>query len=157
MYKAAVLTVSDRCSRGERRDEAGPLTASLLAEAGYLVTETAVVPDEQPAIEEALIRLADREHTALVVTTGGTGFSPEDCTPEATTEILERPALGIPEAMRAHMLKASPLGVLTRATAGIRKKTLIVNLPGTPDIAQQCLAYILPFLKLGIQTMNETT
>ena len=157
MYTAAVLTVSDRCSQGRRSDEAGPLVASLLAGAGYRVIETAVVPDERPKIEAALAELSDQKGAALVVTTGGTGFSPEDCTPEATTEILERPALGIPEAMRAHMLKASPLGVLTRATAGIRKKTLIVNLPGTPDIAQQCLAYILPFLKLGIQTMNETT
>ena len=157
MYTAAVVTVSDRSARGERPDGAGPVVVSLLEGAGYQVLETRVVPDEQPEIQAALLDLADRENIALVATTGGTGFCPEDCTPEATTEILERPALGIPEAMRAHMLKASPLGVLTRATAGIRKKTLIVNLPGTPDIAQQCLAYILPFLKLGIQTMNETT
>ena len=153
MYKAAVLTVSDRCSRGERRDEAGPLTASLLAEAGYLVTETAVVPDEQPAIEEALIRLADREHTALVVTTGGTGFSPRDVTPEATQAVCERMAPGIPEALRAASLAVTPRGMLSRGTAGIRGGTLIVNLPGSPKAARENLEAVLPALEHGLKML----
>ena len=105
MYTAAVLTVSDRSFRGERPDGAGPLTASLLEGAGYRVLETALVPDEQPDIAAALIRLTDEVRAALVVTTGGTGFSPRDVTPEATAAVCSRMVPGIPEAMRAASLE----------------------------------------------------
>ena len=110
MYTAAVLTVSDRSFRGERPDGAGPLAASLLEAAGYRVLETALVPDEQPDIEAALIRLAGL--AALVITTGGTGFSPRDVTPEATSAVCERMAPGIPEAMRAASLAVTPRAML---------------------------------------------
>ena len=112
MYTAAVLTVSDRSFRGQRPDEAGPLVCSLLEEAGYSILETGVVPDEQPDIEAALVRLADQTGAALVVTTGGTGFSPRDVTPEATLAVCERLTPGIPEAMRAASLAITPRAIL---------------------------------------------
>lgn len=151
MYTAAVLTVSDRSARGERPDEAGPLAASLLEAAGYRVVETALVPDEQPDIEAALIRLTER--AALVVTTGGTGFSPRDVTPEATLAVCERPAPGIPEAMRAASLAITPRAMLSRAAAGIRGGTLIVNLPGSPKAARENLEAVLPTLEHGLKML----
>ena len=153
MYTAAVLTVSDRSSRGERPDEAGPLAASLLEAAGYRVVETALVPDERPQIEAALIRLADEIHAALVVTTGGTGFSPRDVTPEATLAVCERLTPGIPEAMRAASLAITPRAMLSRAEAGIRGGTLIVNLPGSPKAARENLEAVLPALEHGLKML----
>lgn len=152
MYKAAVLTVSDRSFRGERPDEAGPLAASLLEAAGYRVVETAVVPDEQPEIEAALIRLADE--AALVVTSGGTGFSPRDVTPEATAAVCQRMAPGIPEAMRAASLAVTPRAMLSRAAAGIRGGTLIVNLPGSPKAVRENLEAVLPALEHGLKMLS---
>lgn len=151
MYTAAVLTVSDRSFRGERPDEAGPLAASLLEAAGYQVLETALVPDEQPQIEAALVRLAER--AALVVTTGGTGFSPRDVTPEATQAVCERMTPGIPEAMRAASLAITPRAMLSRAAAGIRGGTLIVNLPGSPKAARENLEAVLPTLEHGLKML----
>ncbi len=152
MYKAAVLTVSDRSFRGERPDEAGPLAASLLEAAGYRVVETAVVPDEQPEIEAALIRLAGE--AALVVTSGGTGFSPRDVTPEATAAVCQRMAPGIPEAMRAASLAVTPRAMLSRAAAGIRGGTLIVNLPGSPKAVRENLEAVLPALEHGLKMLS---
>lgn len=151
MYTAAVLTVSDRSARGERPDGAGPLVASLLKEAGYSVLETGLVPDERPEIEAALIRLAER--AALVVTTGGTGFSPRDVTPEATLAVCERAVPGIPEAMRAASLAITPRAMLSRAAAGIRGGTLIVNLPGSPKAAKENLEAVLPTLEHGLKML----
>ncbi len=152
MYKAAVLTVSDRSFRGERPDEAGPLAASLLEAAGYRVVETAVVPDEQPEIEAALIRLAGE--AALVVTSGGTGFSPRDVTPEATAAVCQRMAPGIPEAMRTASLAVTPRAMLSRAAAGIRGGTLIVNLPGSPKAVRENLEAVLPALEHGLKMLS---
>ena len=152
MYKAAVLTVSDRSFRGERPDEAGPLAASLLEAAGYRVVETAVVPDEQPEIEAALIRLAGE--AALVITSGGTGFSPRDVTPEATAAVCQRMAPGIPEAMRAASLTVTPRAMLSRAAAGIRGGTLIVNLPGSPKAVRENLEAVLPALEHGLKMLS---
>lgn len=151
MYTAAVLTVSDRSARGERPDEAGPLVVSLLETAGYRVVETALVPDEQPDIEAALIRLAGQ--AALVVTTGGTGFSPRDVTPEATLAVCERLTPGIPEAMRAASLAITPRAMLSRAAAGIRGGTLIVNLSGSPKAARENLEAVLPTLEHGLKML----
>ena len=153
MYTAAILTVSDRSFRGERPDEAGPLAASLLEGAGYRVIETALVPDEQPDIEAALIRLADEVRAALVVTTGGTGFSPRDVTPEATAAVCPRMVPGIPEAMRAASLAVTPRAMLSRAAAGIRGGTLIINLPGSPKAARENLEAVLPALEHGLKML----
>ena len=131
-FKAAVLTVSDRCSRGERTDEGGPLVAELLRSAGYDVVQTEIVPDEQAQIVSSLRQLADQTQANLIVTTGGTGFSPRDVTPDATSEVCERMAPGIPEAMRASSMQITKRAMLSRATAGIRGHSLILNLPGSP-------------------------
>ena len=154
MYTAAILTVSDRSFRGERPDEAGPLAASLLEGAGYRVIETALVPDEQPDIEAALIRLADEVRAALVVTTGGTGFSPRDVTPEATAAVCPRMVPGIPETMRAASLAVTPRAMLSRAAAGIRNRSLIINLPGSPKAAAENLEAVLPALSHGLEMLR---
>lgn len=153
MYTAAVLTVSDRSFRGERPDGAGPLVASALEAAGYRVVETALVPDEQPEIEAALRRLSGEVRAALVVTTGGTGFSPRDVTPEATLAVCERLAPGIPEAMRAASLAITPRAMLSRAAAGLRGGSLIVNLPGSPKAARENLEAVLPTLEHGLKML----
>ncbi len=153
MYTAAVVTVSDRSARGERPDAAGPVVVSLLEEAGYQVMETVIVPDEQPEIEAVLTDLADRKHVALAVTTGGTGFSPRDVTPEATIAVCPRMVPGIPEAMRAASLAVTPRAMLSRAAAGIRGGTLIVNLPGSPKAARENLEAVLPALEHGLKML----
>ncbi|MDO4572421.1 MAG: MogA/MoaB family molybdenum cofactor biosynthesis protein [Clostridia bacterium] len=156
MFEAAVLTVSDKGFRGEREDTAGPLAAELLGEAGYAVIGVEIVPDERPAIEAALIRLADETGAALIVTTGGTGFSPRDITPEATLAVVERVTPGIPEAMRVSCLPLTDRAMLSRAAAGIRGRTLIVNLPGSPKAVRENLAPVLPALRHGLEMLRGT-
>ena len=150
MFTAAVVTVSDRGSRGERADGSGPRIEALLKEQGYDVVHREIVPDEAGEIERALVRLADERDVALVLTTGGTGFSPRDVTPEATERACTRMVPGIPEAMRAASLKVTPRGMLSRGAAGIRGGTLIVNLPGSPKAAIENLEAVLPALEHGL-------
>lgn len=154
MFTAAVVTVSDRSFRGERPDSGGPLVAELLKNAGYTVTETILVPDEQSEIEEVLRALCDQRDVALVITTGGTGFSPRDVTPEATLAVCEHLTPGIPEAMRYASLQITPRAMLSRAAAGIRGKTLIVNLPGSPKAAKENLEAVLPALSHGLEMLT---
>lgn len=154
MFNAAVVTVSDRSFRGERPDAGGPLVASLLEQAGYQVTHTCIVPDEQPQIEAALCRLSDQSGVSLIVTTGGTGFSPRDVTPEATLAVCQRLTPGIPEAMRSASMRITPRGMLSRAQAGIRGKTLILNLPGSPKAARENLEAVLPALGHGLEMLT---
>lgn len=154
MFTAAVLTVSDRSAQGLRKDESGPEVARLLEEAGYQVVWTGVVPDEQKEIQAVLCRLADEEKVALVVTTGGTGFAPRDVTPEATLAVCERLTPGIPEAMRYASLQVTPRAMLSRAQAGIRGGTLIVNLPGSPKAARENLQAVLPALAHGLEMLS---
>jgi len=150
MFTAAVVTISDRSSAGLRDDASGPCVAALLTRAGYNVTERAVIPDDRPVIEHMLRVLADEKGIALVVTTGGTGFSPRDVTPEATLAVCERRADGIPEAMRAASLRITPRAMLSRAAAGIRGKTFIVNLPGSPKAASENLNAVIDTLAHGL-------
>ena len=150
---AAVLTISDKGSRGEREDRSGPLLCELLRDKGYQVIHTAILPDEQPLIREALIDCCDRLGASLVLTTGGTGFSPRDVTPEATQAVIERETPGIPEAMRAESMRITPRGCLSRAVAGIRGRSLIVNLPGSPKAAAENLAAVLDPIGHGLEML----
>ena len=144
-YTAAVITVSDKGYRGEREDTSGPNLVRILEEKGFEVVYTAMVPDESEMIQAELIKCADERNIALVLTTGGTGFSPRDITPEATLKVVERLTPGIPEAMRAESMKITPKGCLSRSAAGIRGRTLIINLPGSKKAsAENILAVIDP-------------
>ena len=144
-YTAAVITVSDKGYRGQREDTSGPNLVKILTEKGFTVTYTSIVPDEPDMIKEQLVKCADELEIALVLTTGGTGFSPRDITPEATMEVVERLTPGIPEAMRAESMKITPKGCLSRSAAGIRGRSLIINLPGSKKAsAENILAVIDP-------------
>jgi molybdenum cofactor synthesis domain-containing protein len=152
-FRARVITVSDRASRGERTDESGPAVCALLAQAGYAVApESCLVPDEQPQIEAAL-RAAAAQGFTLIVTTGGTGFAPRDVTPEATAAVCQKMVPGIPEAMRYASLQITPRGCLSRAAAGICGQSLIVNLPGSPKAARENLEAVLPALAHGLRML----
>jgi molybdenum cofactor synthesis domain-containing protein len=153
-YTAAVLTVSDKASAGEREDTGGPLLARLLTEAGFDVRVTEIVPDEKLQIKDKLKEYADVYDIALIATTGGTGFSPRDVTPEATMEVCERLAPGIPEAMRRESFKITNRAVLTRGAAGIRRRSLIINLPGSPKAIKENLEVVLPSLAHGLDVLR---
>ena len=138
-YTAAVITVSDKGFQGLREDTSGPALCGLLEERGDEVVYKALVPDETAQIQRELLHCCDDLGVALVLTTGGTGFSPRDITPEATLAVVERPTPGIPEAMRAESMKITPKGCLSRSAAGIRGRSLIVNLPGSRKASQENL------------------
>ena len=153
---AAVITVSDKGSVGERVDTGGPLVCQMLQEAGYEVVYTAIVPDEKDQIAGEIRKTADVLDVALCVTTGGTGFGPRDVTPEATIAVCERLCPGIPEAMRFESLKITNRAMLSRAQSGIRGATLVVNLPGSPKAVKECLEFILPSLEHGLEILRGT-
>lgn len=142
--KAAILTLSDRCSTGERADGSGPALKTWLEERGVQVTHTEVIPDEGALISQRLAEWADSGQYDLVLTTGGTGVSPRDVTPEATERIVDRLLPGFGEVMRMESLKKTPNAMISRAVAGIRKQTLIVNLPGSPKGATECISFVWP-------------
>lgn len=152
-YRAVVVTVSDRASAGVYEDETGPAVAAFLAGHGYEVAGTLVVPDDRPRIEAALKGAAEKE-AALVLTCGGTGFSPRDVTPEATEAVCERRVPGLPEAMRAASARITDRAWLSRATAGIRGRTLIVNLPGSPRAAVENLEAVVGPLAHGLDILR---
>ena len=149
-FRAAILTASDRSFRGEREDKSGPKIAEMLTAAGYRVGSLLLLPDDEDGLAEALIRLADEEQPDVIFTTGGTGFSPRDRMPEATKRVIERETPGISEAIRAYSMQITPRAMLSRAVSGIRGKTLIVNLPGSPKAVQECLEFLLPPLEHGL-------
>lgn len=153
--KVGILTVSDKGSRGEREDRSGPAIRQMIEAAGGEVVRTKIVPDETRDIREALIAWSD-EGLDLVLTTGGTGLSPRDWTPEATRSVIEREAPGLAEAMRRAGAERTPTAVLSRAVAGIRKATLIVNLPGSEKAVRESLAAILPVLPHAIGVLKGT-
>ena len=152
-YTAAVITVSDKGSRGERVDTSGPAIRAMAEAEGLQVVYTSIIPDEREQIQAELIKCADELKVSLVLTTGGTGFSPRDVTPEATLAVIERETRGIPEAMRAESLKITPRGCLSRSAAGIRGRTLIVNLPGSEKAAKENLAAVLSAVAHGLDML----
>jgi len=149
-----ILTVSDRSSRGERPDASGPVLVKIVKERDWLISKVEVVPDNFAILQETLIQWADSGNLDVILTTGGTGFSPRDITPEATQTIIERSAPGLAEAMRTVSLQVTPYAMLSRGVAGIRGGTLIVNLPGSPQAAQENLAVILPVLPHAVQLLQ---
>ena len=153
-WTAAVITVSDKGSRGERVDTSGPALQEMLKEAGYQVVYTKIIPDEYDQIADELRHCSDDLKVCLALTTGGTGFSPRDCMPEATMDIAERMVPGIPEAMRAYSMTITPRAMLSRAAACIRKNTLIINLPSSPKAVKESLGYILPSLQHGLEILT---
>jgi molybdenum cofactor synthesis domain-containing protein len=150
-----ILTASDRSSRGEREDASGPALVRLVQEQGWSVERQAVLPDEQIAIRDLLISWADSGDLDVILTTGGTGFSPRDVTPEATRQVIDREAPGLAEAMRAASLKITPHAMLSRIVTGIRKRTLIINLPGSPKGAVENLQVAIPVLPHAIQLLKN--
>lgn len=152
-YTAAILTISDKGARGEREDKSGPVLCELAAEHGYQVVYTAIIPDEKDQIQAELIKCSDELHVNLVLTTGGTGFSPRDVTPEATLAVVERETRGIPEAMRMESMKITPRGCLSRSTAGIRGRTLIINLPGSPKAARENVLAVIDAIQHGMEML----
>lgn len=150
MLRAAVLTVSDRSSAGSRHDAAGPAVAELLRSRGMEVSWSAVVPDDETRIREQLIAWADDERADLIVTTGGTGVSPRDVTPEATVSVVQRLVPGMAEAMRSKSLEKTPHAMISRAVAGVRGTTLIINLPGSPKGAMENLETVMPAIEHAV-------
>lgn len=149
--RAAVITLSDKGSRGEREDKSGPAIVEMLTEAGYIVEEAIILPDEKRALQPQLIRFADGRQVNLIVTTGGTGFSPRDITPEVCLAVADRNAPGIAEAIRAYSMQITPRAMLSRGVSVMRGKTLIVTLPGSPKAVKESLEYILPSLGHGVR------
>ncbi len=156
-YTAAVITVSDKCSRGEREDMSGPAVEQLLKEHGYDVRAEKLVPDEAVQIKDALIECADQEGIDLIVTSGGTGFSKRDITPEVTKEVIERETPGIPEYMRMKSMEITERGCLSRSAAGIRGESLIINLPGSPKAAVENLSAVISAIDHGLKMLKGQT
>ena len=152
--RVGIITISDKGSRGERTDASGPVIEEMLKQIGGRTEKYVIVPDEKQEIKDAIIDMSDRLGLDLVLTTGGTGFSERDVTPEATLEVIEKHVPGIPEAMRARSLAITPKAMLSRAQAGIRKRTLIINLPGSPKGVRENMEVILPALKHGIEILT---
>ncbi len=153
-FAAAILTISDRGARGEREDLSGPALKEGLEKHGqFIVVAEKIVSDDPAGISRVLVEWCDAGGIALILTTGGTGFAPRDLAPEATTAVLERPAPGFAEAMRAASLAITPHAMISRAVAGIRKTTLIINFPGSPKAARECLAVVLPALPHALEKL----
>jgi molybdenum cofactor synthesis domain-containing protein len=154
MFRVAIITSSDSGYAGEREDKSGPVIQKIVEENEYEVVHTIILPDEKEMLSAEMMRICDENIADLILTTGGTGFSPRDCMPEATLEIGERAVPGIPEAMRAYSLQFTKRAMLSRAAATIRKNTLIINLPGSPKAVTECLEYIITELKHGLEILT---
>lgn len=153
MFTAAVITVSDKGYAGQREDTSGPNLVRILKENEYDVVYTTIVPDDKEMIEAVLKKCADELKIALVLTTGGTGFSPRDITPEATMAVVERPTPGIPEAMRAESMRITPKGCLSRSVAGIRGRSLIINLPGSKKASEENIMAVIGAVEHGLEML----
>lgn len=157
MFKVGIITSSDKGSTGERKDLSGPVIAGLVEVKGYEIISQIIVPDEREDLMEAMIHMADELKVDLILTTGGTGFSKRDVTPEATLSVCDRVASGIAEAIRYYSLSITPRAMLSRAVSGIRKQTLIVNLPGSPKAVKEALDYSLDSIHHGLEILTNKT
>jgi molybdopterin adenylyltransferase len=155
VIKFGVITVSDRSSRGEREDSSGPVLVEAIHNQGWSVVKTVIIPDDLETIRKTLIAWADSDELDVILTAGGTGFTSRDITPEATLSVVDKLTPGIPEAMRAESLKITPHAMLTRMAAGIRKSTLIVNLPGSPKAAIENYRVIEPVLEHATKLLKN--
>lgn len=154
MKRAAIITASDSGYRGEREDKSGPAIREILEKEGYEVVAMELLPDDRAMLAGKMQEIADSGKADLILTTGGTGFSQRDVTPEATEEVIERRVPGIPEAMRAYSMTITKRAMLSRATAGIRGTTLIINLPGSPKAVRESLEYIIEALGHGLEILS---
>ncbi|PKN20970.1 MAG: molybdenum cofactor biosynthesis protein [Deltaproteobacteria bacterium HGW-Deltaproteobacteria-6] len=154
MFNAGIITVSDKGSQGKRQDLSGPAIAEMLAGAAIQIKKTLIIPDEVDQISKAIIQFADMEQLDLILTTGGTGVSPRDLTPDATLQVIDKEVPGMAEAMRIASMKITPHAMISRAVAGIRGRCLIINLPGSPKGAKENLASVLPALKHAIEKIK---
>ena len=155
MKRVAIITSSDSGYRKEREDVSGPVIKEIVEANGFEVVSMDLLPDERTMLSDKMKEIADGRKAELIITTGGTGFSPRDCMPEATLDITQRIVPGIPEAMRAYSMQFTKRAMLSRATAGIREETLIVNLPGSPKAVRECLEYIISELEHGIEILTK--
>ncbi|GHT82488.1 molybdenum cofactor biosynthesis protein [Spirochaetia bacterium] len=155
VYRAAIIISSDRCSRGEQEELCGPLIKQMLSAAGFQVVSLTVLPDEQPLLEAKLKQLCDTYTADLILSSGGTGFSPRDLMPEATLAVAERMVPGISEAIRGRSLGINPRAMLSRAISVIRKDTLIINLPGNPNAVREGLEFIIGSLRHGLDMLTD--
>ena len=156
-FKVGIITVSDKGSKGQRVDESGPTIAEMIQAIGGIVERYVIIPDEQEQIKAELILMSDELGINLILTTGGTGFSKRDVTPEATLEVIQKLVPGIPEAMRAKSMQITPKAMLSRAQAGIRRNSLIINLPGSPKGVRENLEVVMPALRHGIEILLGET
>lgn len=156
-YRVAVITLSDTASKGEREDVSGQTIADIVTKAGYEVVFRKIIPDDGEELTKLLCELADTDKADLILTTGGTGFSQRDNTPEATMQVIERETPGISEAMRYYSLQITPRAMLSRGVSGIRKEALIVNLPGSPKAVRECLEYVIGALTHGLDILKGNT
>ncbi len=154
MFTVGILTISDKGWRGEREDKSGEAIREILSRLDVHIVNYDVVPDEKELIAQKLIKWADEDNLDVILTTGGTGLSPRDVTPEATLSVVDRVVPGFAEAMRAESVKKTPHAMLSRAVAGTRGSCLIVNLPGSPKAVRECLEVILPALPHGLETLK---
>lgn len=157
MYSVGIITASDKGSRGEREDLSGKLIQTIMEEKGYLIKKYVILPDDQELLAKEMMKMADQEHIHLILTTGGTGFSERDVTPEATLKVILKQAPGISEAIRYNSLQITPKAMLSRAVSGIRGKTLIINLPGSPKAVKESLGFIVDTLHHGLQILVGDT
>ena len=154
MYGVAVITLSDTASKGERIDESGRIICEIVEKSGYKVTYKIIIPDDSDTLTKLLCDLADNDKADLILTTGGTGFSQRDNTPEATMNAIERSAMGISEAIRYRSLQITPRAMLSRGVSGIRKNAIIINMPGSPKAVRECLEYIIGAVTHGLDILK---
>lgn len=153
MFTVGIITSSDKGYQGEREDKSGQVIEEIVSQNGFKVVKKVILPDEKELLEEEMINMCDNLEVNLLLTTGGTGFSKRDITPEATKSVIEREALGIVEAIRFYSLQITKRAMLSRATSGIRKNTLIINLPGSPKACKEALDFVLDDVKHGIEIL----